>query len=444
MSVNTFIKFNSSGFYMPRSRVLILADDCNPEWPSLPVVGYKYARALAEVTDATIVTHIRNRENIEKANEITDKVTYVDTEWIARPLGKLSTFLRGGDQRAWSTNQIMAYLPYVFFEREAIKAFRGALDAGEFDIVHRITPMSPALPSYAAGRVRQPFVIGPLNGSLEWPKEFAEEQKREGEAARKLRWLYKYMPYSGSTYRKSDAVLASFRHTIDDVSRTPKERIIPFPEIAFDPDIFHSKGRAIPFSGSGPKRFLFAGRLVPVKVTEAAVRAFATSSKLENHVLHILGGGPEEERLRKIATDHGASERIIFEGQKTQVEVADFMRRCDAFAFPSIKELGAGVVIEAMASGMVCIVVNYGAPGDLVGTDRGVRVELQSLDGMVDAYRKAMEDCLEHPTAHAEMAKRAEAYANGLYTWPAKAEYTVDIYDALLRGEDLGKFKAYV
>jgi hypothetical protein len=195
MSADTLIKFTSSGCYMMRARVLMLADDCNPEWPSLPVVGYKYARALAEVTDATIVTHIRNRENIEKANEITDKVTNVDNEWIARPMGKLSTFLRGGDQRAWSTNQIMAYLPYVFFEREAIKAFRGALDAGEFDIVHRITPMSPALPSYAAGRVQQPFVTGPLNGSLDWPKEFAEEQKREGEAARKLRWLYKYMPY---------------------------------------------------------------------------------------------------------------------------------------------------------------------------------------------------------------------------------------------------------
>ena len=29
-------------------RVLILAEECNPEWPSLPIVGYKYAREIAK------------------------------------------------------------------------------------------------------------------------------------------------------------------------------------------------------------------------------------------------------------------------------------------------------------------------------------------------------------------------------------------------------------
>src|SRR5262245_54355383 len=47
-------------------RVLILADDCNPEWPSLPIVGYKAARAIAEHADVTVATHVRNRNNIEK------------------------------------------------------------------------------------------------------------------------------------------------------------------------------------------------------------------------------------------------------------------------------------------------------------------------------------------------------------------------------------------
>jgi hypothetical protein len=30
----------------------VLAEPCNPEWPSLPVVGCKYARALADEVDA--------------------------------------------------------------------------------------------------------------------------------------------------------------------------------------------------------------------------------------------------------------------------------------------------------------------------------------------------------------------------------------------------------
>lgn len=46
--------------------ILILADDCNPEWPSLPIVGYKYALALGKIARVVVATHVRNRVNIEK------------------------------------------------------------------------------------------------------------------------------------------------------------------------------------------------------------------------------------------------------------------------------------------------------------------------------------------------------------------------------------------
>lgn len=428
---------------MTRPRVLILCEHCNPEWPSLPVVGYKYARALADEAEVTIVTHIRNKENIDKAGEITDKVAYIDNEWLAGPMYRLAGWLRGGSEVAWSTSQMMAYLPYLAFERQALQRFRPELAAGRFDLVHRLTPMSPTLPSYVAGRTAQPFILGPLNGSLDWPQAFRSEQKREKEMLRKLRGAYRYMPFSRSTYRGSACILAAFRHTIDNLPNADPARVVSFPEIGFDPAIFHSEDRVPALSGPGPKRFLYAGRLVPYKVPEVAIRAFAESPKMKEHVLHVVGDGPELERLRRIVADHGAEDRIIFEGRKRQDEVAGFMRRCDVFVFPSIRELGAGVVIEAMASGIVCLVTDYGAPGDLAADGRGVRVRLQPLEGLVAAYRKAMEGCLDAPEEHAAMAARAETYARDLFTWPAKAAYTARIYQAVLKGEDLRRFDDY-
>ena len=123
-------------------RILILADDCNPEWPSLPVVGYKAARAIAEHADVVVVTQIRNRENIEKAGFGRARVRYVDTEYIARPLFKLAKLLRGGTETAWTTAIALSYPSYLAFEWEAWKATRDELRAGAFDVVHRITPMS--------------------------------------------------------------------------------------------------------------------------------------------------------------------------------------------------------------------------------------------------------------------------------------------------------------
>jgi hypothetical protein len=48
-------------------RVLLLADSCNPDWPSLPIVGYKLALAIANHADVTLVTQVRNRAYCEKA-----------------------------------------------------------------------------------------------------------------------------------------------------------------------------------------------------------------------------------------------------------------------------------------------------------------------------------------------------------------------------------------
>src|SRR5205085_11316852 len=47
-------------------RVLLIAEACNPTWTSVPLVGYNFARALAERPDvtATVVTHVRNRPGL--------------------------------------------------------------------------------------------------------------------------------------------------------------------------------------------------------------------------------------------------------------------------------------------------------------------------------------------------------------------------------------------
>ena len=366
------------------TRVLILAESCNPEWPSLPVVGYKYARASAGVADVTVATHVRNRPNIEKAGELGRRVRYIDNEWIAANMYRLAKLLRGGNQVAWSTNQMMAYLPYLEFERLALKAFRGDLAPARFDLVHRITPMSPTLPSYIAGKTRQPFVIGPLNGNLDWPAAFAAEQKREREglaAAPQPLPRPALCPLDLSECGVRPGRLPPHDRRPaggpprDDRSG-PRDRLrqrdVPCRAAACRPSRGRRRTPSSSSAGSCPTR-------CPRRwcaPSPGPRRSAAT-------VLRIVGDGPEEPRLRAIVAEAGAEDRVIFEGRKTQAEVAEIMRDADAFVFPSIRELGAGVVIEAMACGLVTIVTDYGAPGDLAANGRGVRVPLQPMEGLV-------------------------------------------------------------
>ncbi|WP_323717327.1 glycosyltransferase family 4 protein [Paracoccus aminovorans] len=424
-----------SGGNDKRLSILLLADDCNPEWPSLPIVGYKYTLALGRVARVVVATHVRNRENIEKAGPQPGvEFVFLDNERVAAPIYRLATWLRGGSEVAWSTNMIMQYLPYLAFEREAWKHFRKELRAGGFDLVHRITPMTPTLPSYIAGKLAVPFVIGPLNGNLPWPREFRSEQKRERERLRVLRNVAKHLPYARKTYARAALVLAGFEHTMQELRPLAPDRVVNFPEIGYDPAIFHAARKAPAFAGPGPYRFLFAGRLVPYKLPDVAVLAFADAPELAGHSLHIVGDGPEMARLREIVASRGLQDIVHFEGRRSQAELAQMMRDFDGFVFPSIRELGAGVVIEAMACGMTCFVADYGAPGHLAGRGRGVTVPIREHAGYVAAFRQALAGAVADPATASAQAAAGQSYAETLYPWDRKAQETMLYYRDLLAG----------
>lgn len=406
-------------------RILILAEDCNPDWPSLPVVGYKYARSLSHFAHVVVATQIRNKPNIEREGMGNAEVIYFDTEKIAAPLYKLATFLRGGNSKGWTLQMAMNYPTYLAFEWLVWQHFRHELKHGKFDVVHRVTPMTPTIPSPIAEWSPVPFLLGPLNGNLPWPQEFTAELKREREWLSYLRQAYKLLPYYRSTYKKSAGILAAFNHTIADLPQSVQPKTINFPEVGIDPKMFNQPTR--------PKRekmtILFAGRLVPYKLPEVVVRAFAKSKILQQHKLLIVGEGPERSRLEQLIADHNLAECVELTGKKPQVEVGELMRQAEIFAFPSIRELGAGVVVEAMACGMACVVVDYGGPATLINSDRGIKVSLGNLEHLVNSYTQELESLVIDPDRVQRLGTAAHHHALQHYTWDGKAQKTLEIYD---------------
>jgi glycosyltransferase involved in cell wall biosynthesis len=410
-------------------RVLLLADLCNPDWPSLPVVGYNTAKSIADHVDCVVVTQIRNRKNIERVGGVgRAEVVYVDTEPLAAPMYKLATALRGGPGTGWTMQMAMDYPNYVTFEFAVWRRFRGALRDGAFNIVHRITPMSPTLPSLIARRSPVPFVLGPLNGNLRWPRGFGPELRREREWLSYVRNAYKLLPYSRSTYSSARAILAAFDHTIADLPVLARERTINFPEVGIDPAVFK-----LPVRGPRDRlTVLYAGRLVPYKLPEVVVRAFAESQLLRRHRLVVVGEGPERSRLEQIIREYALQDCVEILGQRTQAEVGALMREAEIFAFPSIRELGAGVVIEAMACGMACLVVDYGGPATLVSPGTGVKVALADKESLVTSFRTELEGLVSDPARCLKLGAAAHEHAMAHYTWDQKAKKTLQIYDWVL------------
>src|SRR5688572_12295665 len=168
-----------------RERVLLVAEAANPEFVSVPLVGWSQAAALCERVRGHLVTQVRNRDAIARAGWVEGRdFTALDTEHVARPLYLLGQGLTGGKGRSWTTLTALQAFAYYAFERALWKRFGAAIAAHEYDVVHRITPLSPTIPSLLAARCKHvgvPFVLGPLNGGVPWPRGFDHVRRKEHE-----------------------------------------------------------------------------------------------------------------------------------------------------------------------------------------------------------------------------------------------------------------------
>lgn len=96
------------------------------------------------------------------------------------------------------------------------------------------------------------------------------------------------------------------------------------------------------------------GRLVAQKNPLFSLNVFNEYLKKNpNSVLMFVGDGPLKEKIQQVASSYGILDKIVFAGSHRQTEC--FYFAMDAFLFPSLYE-GLGIsLIEAQASGLICI-----------------------------------------------------------------------------------------
>ena len=146
----------------------------------------------------------------------------------------------------------------------------------------------------------------------------------------------------------------------------------------------------------------------------------------------MVGDGPERPAIEALIRDTGLESRITVLGWRSQTEVATLMREADIFALPSIRELGAGAVIEAMACGLACVVIDYGAPGVLIDRDRGVKVPLANLDQLTRSFGHALEYLVADEQTSVRLGSTARQYAKQFFTWDRKARKLLAVYEWVL------------
>ncbi len=415
-------------------KILLLAEACNPEWTSVPLVGFNTVQALSERRDLDIVlaTHIRNREALQR-REISNRIeiAYINNEWLAKPLYHMGRMLRGGGSLGWTTNMAVNWPAYIAFEKQLGRRFSKRLRSGEFDLIHRVTPVSPTLPSPLASMTDVPMVIGPLNGGLPWPKQFPSLHKNEREWLSPIRNIYQRLPWYKSSYRRLTAVISGSRHTATEVPDCFNGQRFYLPENGIDPKRFEiASGWTAPTKDF---QFITVGRLVPYKGFDMVLQAMSESPVLKACKLLIVGDGPERQNLEELSSRLQLTERVKFAGWLPQSALSVELRNSQAFVFPSLREFGGGVVLEAMASGLPSIVMNYGGPAELIDEYTGILLEMAPREQIIEQLILAMEKLAMNEGLSRSLAENAIRKVHLRFTWDRKADQLRTIYGTILR-----------
>jgi glycosyltransferase involved in cell wall biosynthesis len=412
-----------------RPKVLVIAEAANPDWVSVPLVGWSHARALAVVADVHLVTQVRNRAAILRTGLVEGRdFTAVDSEAVSRPLWRVAEVLRGGSGKGWTVVTALSSLSYYSFEHLVWRRFLQSLRERRFDLVHRLTPLSPTTPSLLAARCRRlgiPFVLGPLNGGVPWPRGFDSARRAESEWLSYIRSLYKLLPGYGSTRNSAAAIIVGSRDTMAQLPARHRVKCVYIPENGIDPRCFGSPEHYRPLP---PLRVAFIGRLVPYKGADMLLDAATSLVRAGRIKIDIFGDGPQRRLLEAQISRLGLDAGVTLHGWVPHDTLHAHLAQSHVLGFPSVREFGGAVVLEAMAMGLVPVVVRYGGPAELVTRRTGYFVEIGPREAIVAGFRAILSRLVEQPEALIPRSAAAKRRILQDFTWDAKARQTLQVY----------------
>jgi glycosyltransferase involved in cell wall biosynthesis len=166
----------------------------------------------------------------------------------------------------------------------------------------------------------------------------------------------------------------------------------------------------------------FVGRLVSQKAPQVLVRAMRrVAAAAPQARLALVGAGPLEEPLRRLADESGVASRILWLGER---DARTIMAGFDVFAISSCKEGLPYVVLEAMSAGLPVVATDTAGVESLV--EPGVNGAVVPC-GDSDAFADALIDLVQDPAKIEHMGRASAGHASW-FTTDAMVERTLALY----------------
>ena len=139
----------------------------------------------------------------------------------------------------------------------------------------------------------------------------------------------------------------------------------------------------------------FAGRIFYTKGIDLMIEMMRQFVKEERDIKLLLAGDGDLDHYKKVVSDEELTGHVIFLGPLPSNKVAEYMRHCKVFVFPTTTQEGhPKSLIEALASGAACVVTKVLGNTEVVQDNfhNGVLIEPNNQQELNEAVTRLLDD----------------------------------------------------
>ena len=184
------------------------------------------------------------------------------------------------------------------------------------------------------------------------------------------------------------------------------------------------------------KIIISVGRLAGEKNFDTLIKAFAIVAKKHGDaILAIIGDGPNQHELEKLAMKEGVGNRVDFVGRVSFEEMPNHLKAADFFAFASITETQGLVTMEAMAADLPVIAVDATGTSDIVEDGKDGILTENNPESLAAGIDRVLENPDLAKQLRAGAIQKAEAFETITVT-----KQMIDVYEQAIEDKKAGHY----
>jgi len=346
-------------------KILLSAYACEPHKGSEPEIAWSWIKFLSKknINKIFVITRKKNKKKIDKYKFNNVTFLYYD----------LPNFLMNLIKRKKNSK---TYLYFWLWQFGIFLKYHKFINKQNFDFIHHLTLGTYRFPIFLS-LCNSKFIFGPVAGGETVPKKLLNKFSLKYYFEEKIRHLsnmiIKISPFLNLTFFKSKKIFLTTNECLN-----------------FIPRYFHKKCSIMPAISNGNTKYIiknkiktkniyFSGRLVEWKGIHILLLVLQKINKIDKNIkLNIFGDGYYNFKIKKFIKQNKLQKNIILHGHLKQNLLFKKIKNNDLLIFPTLRDSGGYVIIEALNNNIDVITTNSSGPDTIIKSSSIPKVNVRN------------------------------------------------------------------